>query len=106
MTSDTMDPEAPASTACCTSETLSPYRARALRLRRDRYLTCEDLDDEARGLRVRTQGAIDAVLHSEVHNEGLLDSVEKKPPRTADYGQDWLPPIDGEPVVRFRVRLP
>src|SRR5256885_9206976 len=52
------------------------YRARALRMRRDRYLTAEDLDDEARALLVRTQGAIDAVLQSEVHKEGLLDSVD------------------------------
>ncbi len=35
---------------------------------------------------------------------GLLDSAEKELPRTADDGQDWLPPIDGEPVVRFRVQ--
>lgn len=36
--------------------------------------------------------------------DGLLDSAEKNPPRTVDDGQDWLPPIDGEPVVRFRIR--
>lgn len=37
-------------------------------------------------------------------HEGLLDSAEREPPRTADDGQEWLPRIDGEPVVRFRVR--
>ena len=35
--------------------------------------------------------------------DGLLDSAEKKLPRTAD-GLDWLSSIDGEPVVKFRIR--
>ena len=35
---------------------------------------------------------------------GLLDASEKQAPRTADDGQDWLPPLDGEPVIRFRIR--
>lgn len=38
--------------------------------------------------------------------DGLLDPAEKTLPRTADDGQEWLPPIDGEPVVRFRIRPP
>lgn len=36
--------------------------------------------------------------------DGLLDHSEKQPPQTADNGQEWSPVIDGEPVVRFRVR--
>ncbi len=52
------------------------YRARALRLRRDRYLTAEDLDGPARDLLGRVQGAIDTVLESEVHQQGLLDTVD------------------------------
>ncbi len=36
--------------------------------------------------------------------EGLLDASMKELPRTADDGQGWLLPIDGEPVVRFRIR--
>ncbi len=36
--------------------------------------------------------------------DGLLDSTEREIPRTADDGQDWLPRIDGEPVIRFRIR--
>jgi CRISPR-associated endonuclease/helicase Cas3 len=36
--------------------------------------------------------------------DGLLDTSEKTIPRTVDDGDDWLPPVDGEPVVRFRVR--
>ncbi len=39
-----------------------------------------------------------------LHDDGMLDSAEKRPPRTADDAQDWLPPVDGEPVVRFRIR--
>jgi len=36
--------------------------------------------------------------------DGLLDPSEQSIPRTVDDGQDWLPPIDGEPIVRFRIR--
>ncbi len=36
--------------------------------------------------------------------DGLLDHTEKSPPQVADDEQDWLPHIDGEPVVRFRIR--
>jgi CRISPR-associated endonuclease/helicase Cas3 len=35
--------------------------------------------------------------------DGLLNTTEKRLPRTAD-GLDWLSPIDGEPVVKFRIR--
>jgi hypothetical protein len=52
------------------------YRARALRVRRDRYLTPEDLDEDAQTLLSRVQTAIDAVLESEVNREGLLDTVD------------------------------
>jgi hypothetical protein len=51
-------------------------RARALRLRRDRYLTPEDLDEEARALLGRVQGAVEAVQESQVNREGLLDRIE------------------------------
>jgi hypothetical protein len=51
-------------------------RARALRLRRDRYLTPEDFDEEGQALLTRTQAAIDAVKDSEVNKEGLLDTVD------------------------------
>lgn len=51
-------------------------RARALKLRRDRYLTPEDLDEEGRALLARVQGAVDAVQESEVNKEGLLDTVD------------------------------
>jgi CRISPR-associated endonuclease/helicase Cas3 len=36
--------------------------------------------------------------------DGLLDHTETKPPPTADDAQEWLPAIDGEPVIRFRIR--
>ncbi|MGQ0637398.1 MAG: type I-G CRISPR-associated helicase/endonuclease Cas3g [Planctomycetaceae bacterium] len=36
--------------------------------------------------------------------DGLLDPTEKNPPQTADNGSEWLPPIDGESVIRFRIR--
>ena len=39
-----------------------------------------------------------------LHDDGLLDSTETNVPRTADDGLDWLPPINGEPVVQFRIR--
>jgi hypothetical protein len=51
-------------------------RARALKLRRDRYVTPEDFDEEGRTLLARAQGAIDAVQKSEVNKEGLLDTVD------------------------------
>jgi hypothetical protein len=51
-------------------------RARALRLRRDRYVTPEDFDEEGRTLLARMQGAIDTVQESEVNKEGLLDTVD------------------------------
>lgn len=37
-------------------------------------------------------------------HDGLLDASMNEKPQTADDGQDWLPPIDGEPVIRFRIR--
>ncbi|MFI0354102.1 hypothetical protein [Actinomadura sp. 9N407] len=55
---------------------LDLQRARELARRRDRYLTPEDLDDDARGLLGRAQEAIDAVRDSEVNREGLLDDVD------------------------------
>jgi hypothetical protein len=51
-------------------------RARALKLRRDRYVTPEDFDEDGRTLLARVQGAIDAVQESEVNREGLLDTVD------------------------------
>lgn len=51
-------------------------RARALRLRRDRYLVPEDFDGQAQALLVRVQDAIGTVLESEVNQAGLLDSVD------------------------------
>jgi len=36
---------------------------------------------------------------------GLLDADCDDIPRTIDDGETWLPPIDGEEVVRFKVRL-
>jgi hypothetical protein len=55
---------------------LDLQRARELARRRDRYLTPEDLDDDARGLLGRAQEAIDTVRDSEVNREGLLDDVD------------------------------
>jgi hypothetical protein len=52
------------------------YRARSLRVRRDRYLTPEEFDELAKQLLQRVQAAVDTVLESEVHKEGLLDSVD------------------------------
>jgi len=37
-------------------------------------------------------------------NDGLLDSSQIHAPRTVDDGKEWLPSVNGEPVVRFRVR--
>ncbi len=36
---------------------------------------------------------------------GLLDAEYHEPPQTLDDGTTWLPPVDGEEVIRFRVRL-
>lgn len=52
------------------------YRARSLRVRRDRYLTPEEFDEPAQRLLERTQAAVETVLESEVHKEGLLDAVD------------------------------
>jgi hypothetical protein len=52
------------------------YRARALRMRRDRYVTPEDLDPEAQELLARAQRAVQTVLESQVHAEGLLDAAD------------------------------
>lgn len=52
------------------------YRARSLRVRRDRYLTPEEFDEPAQSLLHRVQTAVDTVLESEVHKEGLLDTVD------------------------------
>jgi CRISPR-associated endonuclease/helicase Cas3 len=37
--------------------------------------------------------------------KGLLDAASNEIPRTIDDGETWLPPMEGEEVVRFRVRL-
>jgi CRISPR-associated endonuclease/helicase Cas3 len=37
--------------------------------------------------------------------KGLLDAQCNDIPRAIDDGETWLPPIEGEEVVRFRVRL-
>lgn len=36
--------------------------------------------------------------------DGLLDHTEMDPPPTIDNGVEWLPTIDEEPAIRFRVR--
>jgi hypothetical protein len=53
-------------------------RARALRRRRDRYLTPDDFDATGQALLVRAQDAIAAVRESEVNKEGLLDTVDNE----------------------------
>ncbi|MEX2238004.1 MAG: type I-U CRISPR-associated helicase/endonuclease Cas3 [Dehalococcoidia bacterium] len=35
--------------------------------------------------------------------EGLLDDKADDLPRTVDDGEEWLPDVDGAPVIRFRV---
>ncbi|MFB4316678.1 hypothetical protein [Actinomadura sp. 21ATH] len=55
---------------------LDLQRARELARRRDRYLTPEDLDGEARDLLGRVQAATDTVRDSEVNRAGLLDDVD------------------------------
>ncbi len=39
-----------------------------------------------------------------LNNDGLLDSTFANIPHTIDDGENWIEPIEGEPVVRFRVR--
>ncbi|WP_395108705.1 hypothetical protein [Actinomadura sp. SCN-SB] len=58
------------------SVSLDLQRARELAKRRDRYLTPEDFDDEARALLARAQAAVDTVRDSRVNQEGLLDAVD------------------------------
>lgn len=58
------------------SVSLDLRRARELQRRRDRYLTPDDLDGDAKALLVRVQTAVDAVRDSEVNREGLLDAVD------------------------------
>jgi len=36
--------------------------------------------------------------------EGLLDAACHESPRTADDDQAWMPPVDGQPVIKFRIR--
>ena len=36
--------------------------------------------------------------------EGMLDENADSSPRAIDNGQEWLPPRDDKPVIRFRVR--
>src|SRR5262249_43387165 len=38
-------------------------------------------------------------------HDGLLDPKMQIPPRTVDDEQEWLPPTDNRPVIRYRVRL-
>ncbi|HEX6473172.1 MAG TPA: hypothetical protein VF069_29040 [Streptosporangiaceae bacterium] len=61
-------------------------RARALRRRRDRYLTPDDFDAPGRELLIRAQTAIDTVRGSEVNKEGLLDTVDNE---VTLPGQEW-----------------
>ena len=37
-------------------------------------------------------------------SDGMLDEKTDSPSRTIDDGQEWLPPQDDKPVIRFRVR--
>ena len=37
-------------------------------------------------------------------DDGLLEESEGVAPKTLDNGEGWLPPIKGEPTIRFRVR--
>jgi hypothetical protein len=53
-------------------------RARALRFRRDRYLTPDDFDATGQDLLTRAQTAIDSVRESEVNKQGLLDTVDNE----------------------------
>lgn len=53
-------------------------RARALRCRRDRYLTADDFDATGQDLLTRAQTAIDTVRESEVNEQGLLDTVDNE----------------------------
>lgn len=37
--------------------------------------------------------------------DGLLDDSEATAPQTLDADEEWLPPIKGEPAIRYRVRI-
>jgi CRISPR-associated endonuclease/helicase Cas3 len=63
-------------------------------------------DDNKKQLWKALAGAtliVDAALAG-LGDDGLIDSSVQTAPRTADDGRDWLPPIDAEPAVRFRIR--
>ncbi|MFC4906389.1 hypothetical protein [Actinomadura gamaensis] len=55
---------------------LDLHRAHELDKRRDRYVTPDDLDEDARALLTRAQVAVDTVRESKVNQEGLLESAE------------------------------
>ncbi|MCP2339596.1 hypothetical protein [Actinomadura rupiterrae] len=55
---------------------LDLHRAHELDKRRDRYVTPDDLDDDARALLTRVQAAVDTVRESKVNQEGLLERAE------------------------------
>lgn len=47
------------------------------------------------------------VVHARIAGltpDGMLAPAGKEQPRTADDGQEWLPTVNDEPVVRFRIR--
>jgi CRISPR-associated endonuclease/helicase Cas3 len=64
----------------------------------------KDREEDADKRSLRNATLVVDARFAGLHDTGLLNSAEMNPPRTADDGQDWLPPIDGEPVVRFRIR--
>jgi hypothetical protein len=52
--------------------------AELVRSSRDRVVTAEDLDGHGREMLARTQRAIDAVLSSRVHRDGVLDRIHNE----------------------------
>jgi len=47
---------------------------------------------------------IDARLAG-LNSDGLLDDSANRPPPTLDDSANWLDPVNGEPAIRFRVRV-
>ena len=67
----------------------------------------EAKDNQAKDKLVRRLSNATLVLDARLgglSRDGLLDDAEGEPPQTIDDGAEWLPPVNGSPAVRFRVR--
>ena len=70
-----------------------------------RELSLSDLPDDATLKQVLAGSTLVVEARIAGLKDGLLDDKTDEIPRTADDGQEWLPAVDGAPVIRFCVHL-